>query len=185
MAVPYFNAGWREVFSLKDLSMRLVPVFALGLLVLAPLPAEAQSTRDACTLLDKNLLTETLGQEPELREENGAGTGVSLCSWRGGEGEGVRVHSITAVSQNIVGGTPLEYFKQHQGYKFEELTAANVATIEGPWQAGYLVDVTTEPNPDQLYVLTFINKDDTVTIETYGLPKETTVALAESVARGM
>ena len=165
--------------------MRLIPVLALGLLVLLPVSAEAQSTRDACTLLDKDLLTKTLGQEPELREENGAGTGVSLCSWRGGEGVGVRVHSITAVSQNISGGTPLEYFKQHEGYKFEELGAANVAAIEGPWQAGYFVDVTTEPNPDTVYSLTFINKDDTVTIETYGLPKETTVSLASSVAEGM
>jgi hypothetical protein len=185
MQAPHLGAGWLVVLIAQDFSMRFVPVLALSLLVFAPVSAEAQSTRDACTLLDKDLLEETLGQAPELREENGAGTGVSLCNWRGGEGVGVRVHSITAVSQNIVGGTPLDYFKQHEGYQFEQLGEANISAIEGPWQAGYVVDVTTEPNPDAVYSLTFINKDDTVTIETYGLAKETTVLLAEAVARGM
>lgn len=165
--------------------MRFAPAFALVALLLTASAAQAQSNRDACTMLPDTELDAMLGADREIVEQHGAGTGVSLCHWGGGEGMGIRLHSITAVSQNIVGGTPLDYFLQNQGYQIESLTPANAHELSGPWQAGYMVDVTTEPNPDQVYSITFLNKDDTVTLETYGLAKDMTRQLAEAVAAGM
>ncbi|MCR6671095.1 hypothetical protein [Devosia ginsengisoli] len=161
------------------------PIFAVAALLLLTPAAFAQASRDACDMIDKNGLEALLGPAPDIVEQHGAGTGVSFCHWSSGEGAGVRLHSITAMSQNIVGGTPLDYFRQSQDYQIESLTPANAHEIVGPWQAGYMVDVTTEPNPDQVYSITFINKDDTVTVETYGLPSENTMSLAEAVAAGM
>lgn len=165
--------------------MRIAPFVALIALLLAAPAVQAQSSRDACTMLDSGQLDAAIGADREIAEEHGAGTGFSLCHWRGTQGAGIRLHSITAVAQNIVGGTPLQYFQQGQANQIESLTPANAHEIAGPWQAGYMVDVTTEPNPDEVYSVTFINKDDTVTVETYGLPKEQTVSLAEAVASAM
>ncbi|ODT80729.1 MAG: hypothetical protein ABS76_14760 [Pelagibacterium sp. SCN 64-44] len=155
-----------------------------SLLLLTP-AAFAQSSRDACDMVEQSQLETLFGAAPEIVEQHGAGSGVSLCHWSGGAGKGVRLHSITAASQNVVGGTPLDYFLQHQAYQIESLTAANATELPGPWQAAYIVDVTTEPNPEQVYSVTFINQDDTVTVETYGLPKAETIGLAEAVAERM
>jgi hypothetical protein len=123
-----------------------------------------------------------LGAAPEVREQSGAGTGMSLCSWKG-EDRTIRITSITAVSQNIVGGTPLEYFEQHanaQKSSFPEI----IHDLEGPWQAGFIWDIV-EDNPQEAVTITFINKDDTVTLETFELGRNASVSLAEVVASAM
>lgn len=166
--------------------MRFGPVLALTCIVLLPVTAaHAQSSRDACEMLDASLLQTTLGTTSEIAEQSGAGTGISFCHWRGADEQGVRLHSITQASQGIVGGTALEYFEQHATNQVANLGAANVSTIEGPWQSAQMVDVTTEANPQQFYSITFINKDDTVTVETYGLPKQATITVASAVAEAM
>lgn len=166
--------------------MRFGPALAFTSLILLPVPAaHAQSSRDACGMLDADLLQTTLGTTPEIAEQSGAGTGVSSCHWRGADEQSVRLQSITEASQGIVGGTALQYFEQHAADRVANVGAANIAEIAGPWQAAQIVDVITEANPQQFYSITFLAKDDTVTLETYGLPKETTISLAEAVAEAM
>ena len=165
--------------------MRLGLVAAfIGLTALSTAAAQAQSSRDACAMMPTVELEAVLGTTPELVEESGAGTGVSFCHWRGADGQGVQVHSITAASQGIVGGTPLEYFAQHAAARKENLGPQNVRDIDGPWQAATLVEVADD-NPDQFFSISLINKDDTVTLETYGLDVSITRSLAEAVTRAM
>src|SRR5690554_1408868 len=126
--------------------------FALVLLAALSLtaPAQAQS-REACDMVPRDQLEALLGAAPEVREQSGAGTGMSLCSWKG-EDRTIRITSITAVSQNIVGGTPLEYFEQHanaQKSSFPEI----IHDLEGPWQAGFIWDIV-EDNPQEAVTIT-------------------------------
>lgn len=154
-----------------------------ALLLLAPMtPALAQS-RDACAMLQTTDVEAVLGTTAEVVEENGAGTGMSLCNWRNEEGQGVRLHSITAASQGIVGGTPLDYFRQTADARKQEL-GDMVQNLDGPWQAGMMFN-SIENNPDMVFSVSFINKDDTVTLETYGLDIDDTTGLAAKVAQGM
>jgi len=165
--------------------MRFNLVVALvGIMALPAGTALAQSSRDACTLMPMSELQAVLGSAPTQVEEQGAGTGTSFCHWRGADGQGVQLHWITAASQGIVGGTPLEYFTQRATARKENLGAQNVQDIDGPWQAATLVDIK-EDNPDQVRSVSLINKDDTVTVETYGLDVSVTRSLAEAVARAM
>ena len=156
----------------------------VGIMALPIGTAMAQTNRDACTLMPMSELQAVLGPAPTQVEEQGAGTGMSLCHWRGADGQGVLLHSFTAASQGIVGGTPLEYFAQHAAGRKQDLGEQNVQDIEGPWQAATLVDIK-ENNPDQVHSISLINKDDTVTVETYGLDVSVTRSLAEAVARAM
>lgn len=157
----------------------VVAAFALSTCV-----AQAQS-RDACEMVDMALVTEAFGAEPILVEKSGEGTGISYCNWTGGEGLYLKITSLTAEAQGIVGGTPLDYFLQNQANEIETSGAANVAPLDGPWQAGFRVDVTTEDNSQQFYGTVFLNKDDTVNFQTFGLPKEVHASLVDAVAKAM
>ena len=161
--------------------MRPLPLLAVAALLTAS-PALAQSSRTACDMIPLNALEDSLGGPATIVERSDEG-GRSLCNWRGGDGLSVQVHSITAASQNIVGGTPLEYFAQSQAGMTNNVGAENLAPLDGPWQAGYIIDPAD--NPSQSYSISFLNKDDTVTVQTFGLPKDTTIALAGVVAQGM
>ncbi|MET3897683.1 hypothetical protein ABIB57_001629 [Devosia sp. UYZn731] len=163
--------------------MRLPAAVALAALSLT-LPAAAQSSRVACEMAPQAALEQSLGAPGQIVERVDQ-DGISLCKWQAGDGLIVKLHSITAASQGISGGTPLEYFEQHEADRIANVGAANITTLEGPWQSAQIIDVTTEPNPQQFYSITFLNKDDTVTVETYGMPKQSAVDLAEAVAGAM
>jgi hypothetical protein len=161
-------------------------VMRLALVLLAAFcltaPALAQS-RDACEMVPADQLTALLGTAPKIGEQSGAGTGMSLCSWKSEEGPMIRLTSITAASQKIVGGTPLQYFEQHatdQKARFPEI----IHDLEGSWQAGFIWDIV-EDNPQQAVTITFLNKDDTVTLETFQLGRDASIGLAEAIAAAM
>lgn len=152
--------------------------------LISSLPAHAQSTRIACDMATSDMLEQSFGASAEIIERVDQ-DGISLCKWQAGDGLIIKLHSITAASQGIAGGTPLQYFEQHAADRIASVGAANISSLEGPWQSAQIVDVTTEPNPQQFYSITFINKDDTVTVETFGMPRQTTVDLAGAVAKAM
>ena len=161
--------------------MRPLPLLAIAALLMAS-PALAQSSRTACDMVPAGALEDVLGG-PATIVERSDGDGISLCSWRGGEGLSMQIHSITAASQNIVGGTPLQYFAQSQAGMANNVGAENLAPLDGPWQAGYIIDPAD--NPSQAYSISFINKDDTVTVQTFGLTRDKAVSLAGTVAQSM
>ncbi|MHA6689249.1 hypothetical protein [Devosia sp. A449] len=150
--------------------------------VLSASPALAQSSRTACDMVPSGMLEQSFGGLATLIER-GDQDGVSFCNWQGGDEVYAKITSITAASQNIVGGTPLQYFAQSQAGMADNVGAENLAPLDGPWQAGFIIDPAD--NPSQAYSISFINQDDTVTVATFGLPRDKAVALAGAVAAGM
>lgn len=161
--------------------MRRLPLLAIAALLTAS-PALAQSSRTACDMVSPDVLEGSFGGPATIIERSDQ-DGVSSCNWQGGDGLHAKVTSITAASQNIVGGTPLQYFEQSQAGMASNVGAENLAAIEGPWQAGFIIDPAD--NPSKAYSISFINKDDTVTVQTFGLARDKAVSLAGAVAEGM
>jgi hypothetical protein len=157
--------------------------FALILLATISLtaPTMAQS-REACEMVPKAVLEALLGANPTIDETQGQGTGMSLCAWRGADKK-IVVTSITAESQQITGGTPLDYFNQYADDR--KATYPDIVhDLPGIWQAGYIWDFE-EPNPENVVTLSYLNKDDTVTLNTFGLGREASIALATAIAEAM
>jgi hypothetical protein len=161
--------------------MRQLPILAIAA-VLTASPALAQSTRAACDMVPVGVLEESFGGAATVIERGGE-DGVSFCNWQGGEEHYAKITAITAASQNIVGGTPLQYFAQSQAGMASNVGAENLAPLAGPWQAGFIIDPAD--NPSQSYSISFINKDDTVTVQTFRLPRDKAISLAGAVADGM
>ncbi|MDB5586869.1 MAG: hypothetical protein JWP26_1839 [Devosia sp.] len=161
--------------------MRFLPLLVLAALLTVS-PAMAQSSRTACDMVSPGVLEDSFGGLATIIEQSEQ-DGVSFCNWQGGDGLYAKVTSITAASQNITGGTPLQYFEQSQAGMASNVGAENLAPLEGPWQAGFIVDPAE--NPSKAYSISFINKDDTVTVQTFGLARDEAVSLAEAVAAGM
>ena len=160
--------------------MRIALILLATVCVTAP--ALAQS-REACDMVPRATLETLLGANPTNTEASGQGTGMSLCAWRGEDGKKIVVTSITAESQGITGGTPLDYFNQHANDR--KATYPDIVhDLPGIWQARYIWDFD-EPNPEAAVTLSFLNKDDTVTLDTFGLGREASIALATTLAEAM
>jgi hypothetical protein len=165
----------------SDLVMRFSIVLLTALTLTAP--ALAQS-RAACEMASAELLASVLGSY-ELRETQDPAPGISLCSWRGEEGKYITIHSVTAEGDGINKEDALEGFEIATAVRKEQMPSY-VHDLEGPWQAAYIVeDSNEETNPDRAFSISFINKGDTVTVQTAFIERETAIALAEEVAGGM
>lgn len=146
--------------------------------------APAGAETPACKLLSINWLKPLLGEPVAIRETNNPTSGVSNCFWRGAkDGVHVGLHFITFASQKVQGGNALQYFQQSAASQKERIGVQHFMDIAGLGQAAFMLN--PEVNPSQAVTITFLQNDDTVTLETYGLGAAAAEALAKNIAAAM
>jgi len=138
----------------------------------------------ACKMIPGDALKPLLGEPVVIRETNKATEGVSNCFWKGAkDGAHVGLHYITFASQKVQGGTALDYFRQNEQSRKQRGGQDNYKPAEGIGQAAFMFDPPN--NPTQAVTIYFLQNDDTVTLETYGIGAPAALALAKSIAESM
>lgn len=138
----------------------------------------------ACKMISVDALKTLLGAPVVIDQTNNPTPGMSNCFWKGStKNARVGVHFITFASQKIQGGTALQYFRQSEQSQRERVGTQHYKTVDGLGQAAYMFDPTE--NPGKAVTITFLQNDDTVTLETYGLGAAAAEALAKNIAAAM
>lgn len=138
----------------------------------------------ACKMIPMNVLKPLLGEPVVIDQTNNPTVGMSNCFWTGStKGARVGVHYITFASQKIQGGTALQYFRQSEQNQRERVGTQHYKTVDGLGQAAYIFDPAE--NPTRAVSITFLQNDDTVTLDTFGLGASAAEALAKGIAAAM
>lgn len=138
----------------------------------------------ACKMIPADALKPLLGEPVVIDQTNNPTPGMSNCFWKGSTTNArVGVHAITFASQKIQGGTALQYFRQSEQSQRERVGTQHYRTVDGLGQAAYMFDPAE--NPSKAVTITFLQNDDTVTLETYGLGAPAAEALAKNIAAAM
>lgn len=169
---------------MKNLKSAGAGIVALLAITSSAAAAPADPETPACKMISMDTLKPLLGEPVVIRETNKATGGISNCFWKGStKGAHVGVHYITFASQKIQGGTALQYFQQSERNQRERVGAQHYKTVNGLGQAAYMFDPTE--NPTRAVTITFLQNDDTVTLETYGIGATAAEALAKNIAAAM
>jgi hypothetical protein len=160
--------------------------FAISLLVALSLTAPALGqSREACEMATPDLLASALGQEYEIYETQNPAPGMSFCAWKGQDRKIINIHSVTAESEGIDEDQAVEAFNIYLAVQKEQLPGY-VHELEGPWQSAYIIEDANEAtNPDHAFCISFVNKGDSVTVQTAFVGRDIAIGLAEKVAEGM
>lgn len=154
----------------------------VGIVSLASVSWAEDERTPACSLLLTTDISRIVGMPLEISERNG-NEGASNCRWsvKGVDGKHIRFTRITTESQRIT-GTPLQYFEQIMSYYAERIGQDTVKKIDGPWLAAFTIDPSE--NPTNAHSVSFLRSDGklTVTVETFGFPRERNIELAKAVA---
>lgn len=138
----------------------------------------------ACKMIAMDALKPLLGEPVVIDQTNNPTAGISNCFWKGStKGARVGVHYITFASQKIQGGTALQYFRQSEQNQRERVGMQHYKTVDGLGQAAYMFDPAE--NPTRAVSITFLQNDDTVTLDTFGLGAPAAEALAKNIAAAM
>lgn len=164
-----------------------LPGVVLALTLAAPATLSAgpvDPETPACKLIPAAALTPLLGEPVVIRQTNKAAEGVSNCFWRGAtKGADIGLHVITFASQKVQGGTALQYFRQSEQNQRERVGPQHYRTIDGLGQAAFMFDPAD--NPTKAVTITFLQNDDTVTLQTFGIGASAAETLAKTVAASM
>ena len=144
--------------------------------------ARAEGPVPACDLLTPAGIAEVAGASAEPDGSSGdAGTGK--CRWRVGEEHLISATLVTEATLGVTGGSVLDYFRQAERNFRDTVPPEETRDLPGIGLGAYLFS-TAVNNPDEAVSVTATNGRDFITIDTFGLPEEVTIALArQAVAR--